>query len=128
MGHRRREGSLMLPRHILVVEDHAAIRSMVQLVLNGSGYRVTTASDGPTASAILADAIPDLLLLDLNLPDLSGWDLVTQVRATSTVPIILMSGHSRHEPALQGVLAQVQGYLEKPFDMDGLLTLVRQLL
>lgn len=110
--------------HILVVDDYAAIRLLIQKVLEAAGYQVTTARDGEEARALLVVMVPDLLLLDFNLPRQPGRELVQHIHATTTIPILLMRGWSRHEPAIQAVMAQTCGYLEKPFTLEALMLLV----
>ena len=110
-------------RHILVVEDEAALRAIIARNLTSRGYRVTEAETAAAAIAAAQEAHPDLILLDLNLPDRSGWDVLRELRARHLeVPTVIVSAVR----ASQGRLAEFQplAYLPKPFPLEALLRIV----
>jgi two-component system KDP operon response regulator KdpE len=110
---------------VLVVEDDPEIRALIQSSLSVEGYAVQTAVTVSEASALLRHAVPDLLLLDLGLPDGDGAVLVKEVRKTHTLPILVVS--ARHQEAQKIALldAGADDYLTKPFSVAELLARIR---
>jgi two-component system KDP operon response regulator KdpE len=110
---------------VLVVEDDQEIRALIQSSLSVEGYAVQTAVTVSEASALLRHAVPDLLLLDLGLPDGDGAVLVKEVRKTHTLPILVVS--ARHQEAQKIALldAGADDYLTKPFSVAELLARIR---
>jgi two-component system KDP operon response regulator KdpE len=110
---------------VLVVEDDPEIRALIQSSLSVEGYAVQTAVTVSEASAMLRHAVPDLLLLDLGLPDGDGAVLVKEVRKTHTLPILVVS--ARHQEAQKIALldAGADDYLTKPFSVAELLARIR---
>src|SRR5215213_4102757 len=87
---------------IAVIDDEFAMRRLLQTSLEGRGYRVVTAASGTEGLHVIATTLPTLILLDLGLPDLDGLQVITQLRAWTTIPIVILS--ARHEE-LQKVAA-----------------------
>lgn len=116
----------MSKSHIMVVEDDPSILFVVKTTLEYLGYDVTTVTNGLSASALLSDTRPDLLLLDMNLPGKPGWEVINEVRLVNTLPIIIMSGRSPREPEIQSAAAKANEYLVKPFGVAELTTAVRR--
>jgi CheY-like chemotaxis protein len=111
-------------RTVLVVDDDAALRQFVSDALDAEGYRIVQASDGSSALAAVETAKPDLILLDVQMPGIDGWDVLRQLRAKAGPhqPIVVMTGqYTGQERALS---TGAQGYLAKPFDLDDLLSCV----
>jgi CheY-like chemotaxis protein len=109
----------MMP-HILVVDDDPSIRELVQEILEDDGYQVITVADGDEAISHLATDPPVLMLLDLNMPRVTGWEVTERVQRTGPrVPIVFMTAGNRaqREAERYGVC----GWLAKPFDLDELL-------
>lgn len=101
--------------HIVIIEDEPAIRQELKLLLENALYSVTALSDfHDTASASLA-AAPDLILLDLKLPEESGFDICTKIRAVSEVPIIFLTSQTDSADELNGMLRGGDDYITKPF-------------
>lgn len=112
---------------ILVVDDDSAILDMIAELLGYEGYRVITSSSGGDALAHAKNNPPALILLDLMMPQMSGWQVISALRSTPqtrSIPIVLLSAR-RDLPAAAMDLG-VQHFLEKPFDLDELLGLVEQ--
>lgn len=112
---------------VLVVEDDPAIRRLLQVLLDSAGYEVRTAMDGPEALACYAEERPGVIFLDLTLPQMSGWDVLAQLRACPDAPpVVLLTGDSR---AVQRARqAGARAAILKPFDIDEVLDLAAQLL
>lgn len=119
----------MINQTILVVDDDAAILDMISQVLLDEGYEVLTANNGRTAIHLAVDYLPNLILLDLMMPEINGWQVIEELREypqTLHIPVILLS--ARREMASVASALQVNNYLEKPFDLDVLLTRVETIL
>ena len=110
---------------VLVVEDDAAIRALLQSALSVEGFDVQTAASLSEASAMLRHAPPDLVLLDLGLPDGDGAELVRQVRQQHTLPIIVVSARHQEAQKLRLLDAGADDYMTKPFSVPELLARMR---
>ena len=108
---------------VLVVEDDHDIAALLTLLLRRGGYTVDVRHDGRRALAAVVDERPDLVLLDLGLPDLTGWQVLRLLRASSDVPVLLVTGQAdavdRERAAALGA-----GLLPKPFRSGDLLSRV----
>jgi two-component system KDP operon response regulator KdpE len=102
---------------ILLVEDDRDTRRQVALFLEHRGYRVSEAADAAAALAAFARNRPDLILLDLGLPDRDGLVVVDQVRAAGTTPILILSARDREADKVRALEAGADDYLTKPFGM-----------
>lgn len=101
--------------HIVIIEDEPSIRQELKLLLENALYSVTALSEfHDTASAALA-AAPDLILLDLKLPEESGFDVCTKIRAVSEVPVIFLTSQTDSADELNGMLKGGDDYITKPF-------------
>ncbi|MBI0301419.1 response regulator transcription factor, partial [Streptomyces sp. PRKS01-29] len=96
--------------------------------LRARGYEVTTAGDGTEALAAAAAHRPDLVILDLGLPDLDGVDVIAEMRGTSDVPILVLSGRADSIDKVDAFDAGADDYVTKPFGMDELLARLRAML
>ena len=110
---------------ILVVEDDPAVRNLVATALDSRGYRYATASTGQSAIAAAATTNPDIMLLDLGLPDLDGIEVIKRVRTWSTMPIIVLSARSNDTDKIEALDAGADDYLSKPFSVGELLARLR---
>ena len=116
---------------ILIVEDEPAIRELIAVNLRHAGHVPLQAADVASARAQIDAALPDLVLLDWMLPDMSGIDLARQLRAdarTRELPIIMLTARAEETDKLQGFDAGADDYLTKPFSPRELLARVRALL
>lgn len=110
---------------IMVVDDEPQIVRALSINLRARGYEVTTAGDGAEAVAVADLAPPDLVILDLGLPDLDGVDVITRLRARSAVPILVLSGRSDSADKVEALDAGADDYVTKPFGMEELLARLR---
>jgi DNA-binding response OmpR family regulator len=119
----------MASHAILAVDDDPAILDVVAQVLADEGYDVLTADGGRAAVKLAREHLPKLILLDLMMPEMNGWQVVAELRAspqTRSIPVLLLS--ARRDTALMANDLGVNSYLEKPFDLDELLARVQRLL
>ena len=110
---------------VLVVEDDREIRAMLQAALSVEGMAVQTAVSVSEAAALARHATPDVILLDLGLPDGDGADLVRAVLAHSAVPVIVISARHQEEQKIRLLDAGADDYLTKPFSVPELLARIR---
>ena len=110
---------------VLVVDDEREIVRALQHALTAHGYTVLTASSGEEAIEIVTRHRPDLLLLDLLLPGMSGLEVCRQVRATSNVPIIVLSVKETERDKVEALDLGADDYVAKPFGMDEVLARIR---
>ena len=110
---------------ILVVEDDASVRNLISTTLKAHDYRFITAATGESAVMEAASHNPDILLLDLGLPDLDGVDVIRRIRSWSNAPIIVISARSEDSDKIDALDAGADDYLTKPFSVDELLARLR---
>lgn len=113
---------------ILVVDDDLELRGLIGFALRQAGYLIVEAADGLAALATFDREQPDLIILDVNLPGLSGFDVCRRIRAESTTPILLLTVRSSEEDQIHGLDLGADDYLTKPFSPRTLLARVRALL
>ncbi len=116
---------------ILVVEDEAALATMLRYNLEKQGFRVDEASDGPEALTRIAETAPDLVLLDWMLPVMSGIEVCRQIRrrpATRDLPVIMVTARTEDQDAVRGLNTGADDYITKPFSVEALLARIRALL
>lgn len=106
---------------VVVVEDDPTVRQAVGAYLRANGYEVAAFGDGLSARAALADELPDVLIVDRMLPGISGDELCREVRATSEVPIMMLTALGQVEDRIEGLETGVDDYLAKPFSLRELL-------
>lgn len=121
-------GSLMEMRTILVVEDERKIARMIQAYLVREGYRVEVAFDGEEGWVRLRDLQPDLVILDLMLPQLHGLELARRIRHGSPVPIIMLTAKAEETDRVAGLEMGADDYITKPFSLRELAARVRAVL
>jgi twitching motility two-component system response regulator PilG len=116
---------------VLVVDDSPTVRKIVQLTLQREHMQVLTAADGLSALAAVADASPDLVLLDIMLPRMDGYNICQVIRknlAYRDLPIIMLSGKDGLFDKMRGRLAGSSDYITKPFDSNDLVHTVKRYL
>lgn len=114
-----------MSHHVLVVDDDPNIREMIEAVLTDEGFTVGTASNGREALERIGESRPKLVLLDLQMPVMTGWDVIRQLHESRVeVPIVFMTAgfRARREAEQHGA----DGYLAKPFELNDLLDVVER--
>ncbi|MFF3326683.1 two-component system response regulator CseB [Streptomyces sp. NPDC002889] len=114
--------------HVLLVEDDEVIRNTVRMVLERYGFTVSTAGDGLTGLELFRETNPDLLLLDVMLPDLDGIGLCRRIRELSLAPILMMSARGDTLDVVSGLEAGADDYVVKPCESAILVARIRSLL
>lgn len=110
---------------ILVVEDELTISNLIRTILNANGYEVITAAKGSEALSMISSHCPELVVLDLGLPDMDGAELIRSVRTWSSLPIIVVSARTYDRDKVQALDLGADDYLTKPFSSAELLARVR---
>lgn len=113
---------------ILVVDDDLELASLIGFALRQAGYLVVEAADGPAALEVFSRESPALVILDVNLPRLSGLEVCRRIRESSTVPIMMLTVRGGEEDQVQALDLGADDYLTKPFSPRTLLARVRALL
>ena len=113
---------------VLVVDDEPQILRALRINLRARGYDVVVAADGAEALESGATARPDVVVLDLGLPDMDGVEVIAGLRGWTTVPILVLSGRSDSSDKVEALDAGADDYVTKPFGMDELLARVRAML
>ena len=110
---------------ILVVEDDGTVRNLITTTLKSNDYRYLTAADGESAIAAASTQGPDIVLLDLGLPDMDGVEVIGRIRSWSQMPIIVISARSEDADKIAALDAGADDYLTKPFSVAELLARLR---
>ena len=110
---------------ILVVEDEKTISGLIKAILTANGYDVIQASTGNEAFSMISSHCPDLVVLDLGLPDMDGMDIISTVRSWTSMPIIVVSARSYERDKVQALDKGADDYVTKPFSPAELLARVR---
>ncbi len=120
------------PRTILYIEDDLEMINLVTVILNRSGYVVKSANSGSKGLELIEQELPDLILLDLMMPEMDGWTLYQQLKSTestSNIPVIIITAKSQPIDRVLGLhVAKVDDYIAKPFHPQELLASINQVL
>jgi two-component system, OmpR family, KDP operon response regulator KdpE len=110
---------------VLLVDDDATLRRSLGIGLRAAGHEVLVAADGRTALQAAREDRPDIIVLDLGLPDLTGFEVLRRVRAWSTVPVVVLSARAESAEKVEALDLGADDYVTKPFGMEELLARVR---
>ena len=110
---------------ILVVEDDMSVKNLITTTLKAHDYRFLTAKNGETAIMEASSHNPDVVLLDLGLPDMDGIEVIKKIRSWSNIPIIVISARSEDTDKIDALDAGADDYLTKPFSVEELLARLR---
>ena len=110
---------------ILVVEDDSSVKNLITTTLKAHDYRYLVAGNGETAILEASSHNPDIVLLDLGLPDMDGVEVIHKIRSWSTMPIIVISARSEDTDKIDALDAGADDYLTKPFSVEELLARLR---
>jgi len=116
---------------ILLVEDNEMNRDMLTRRLEKRGYQLSSAADGPTGIALAHSEKPDLILMDMSLPGIDGWEASRQLKAdaaTTAIPIIALTAHAMAEDREKALAAGCNEYETKPVELSSLLAKIEALL
>jgi DNA-binding response OmpR family regulator len=113
---------------ILVVDDDGDIRGLVRSLLERSGHRVVEAADGHAGLKALYENPPDLVILDVAMPDLDGWTTLERIRDLTDVPVLMLTAHDAELDRVRGLKAGADDYVVKPFGRQELVARVDALL
>lgn len=116
------------PRRILVVDDNPDNRDVLSRILELSGYAVLSANNGVHALDVAEQSTPDLILMDLAMPEMDGWEATSALKTRphlSHIPVIALTGHVTTDDIRRAINAGCQDYLAKPVDFDRLLHKVK---
>jgi len=113
---------------ILVVDDEPRYVWIIQINLEARGYAVLPATDGQQALELAASEEPDLIVLDIKMPGLDGYEVCRRIRESSTAPIIMLTALARPDDKIKGLNMGADDYVTKPFSIDELVARVRALL
>jgi DNA-binding response OmpR family regulator len=115
---------------ILVVDDDPVILRLIEVNLDLEGFEVETADRGEDAITRARDSSPDLIILDLMMPEMSGWEIAERLQqddATKGIPLVFLSARTQDEDRRRGEELGVAGYVTKPFDPAALVSTIRKL-
>ena len=110
---------------ILVIEDEKSIARFISTILTANGYKAMRAASGAEAMSMISSHCPDLVILDLGLPDMDGLDILRQLRSWSTLPVVVVSARSHEQDKVSALDLGADDYLTKPFGTGELLARVR---
>jgi DNA-binding response OmpR family regulator len=116
------------PYTILAVDDESDVLLIVKTALQAEGYNVVTAPDGPDALKTAHDEKPDLILLDVMMPDMDGFEVLDKLRdddVTCQIPVIMLTGLTERERKRSAIERGTKYYITKPFDFQDLISKVR---
>ncbi len=113
---------------VLIADDDAELRELIAFTLAQAGYLVIKASDGPLAVRLFAEESPDLVVLDINMPGLTGFQVCEAIRARSRVPVMMLTVRGEEEDLVRALGLGADDYLTKPFSPRTLLARIRALL
>lgn len=113
---------------ILIVDDEKSVRSFLRVSIESQGYKCIDAENGANAVMLAASHSPDILILDLGLPDIDGLEVIKRIRIISQLPIIIVSARGHDREKVEALDAGADDYLTKPFSVPELLARIRVIL
>jgi two-component system response regulator VicR len=120
------------PKRILCIEDEPEMIDLIRLILGRRGFKVSGAAGGKAGLQAVRDSLPDLVLLDLMMPDMDGWEVYQQLKAdasTRAIPVIVVTARAQSIDKVLGLhIAKVDDYIAKPFSPQELLNSVQRVL
>ena len=117
-----------MPKTILIVDDHISVRTLVKDYLTAQGYRVVSAADGQEALTVARVERPDLILLDVMMPNLDGFEFMRVFRRDQSAPVILLTARVAETDKVVGLELGADDYVTKPFGMQELVARIRAVL
>ena len=120
-----------MPKRVLVVEDEANIVESLSFLLRQAGFEVSIANDGADALAMVGQSVPDVVLLDLMLPTMTGYEVLTRLRgsrATADVPVIVLTAKGQDEVRDASIANGANLFITKPYGNDEIVAAVRSVI
>ena len=120
-----------MKKKILIVEDEETLLSLESILLTSKGYEVKGVMDGPSALEAVASTKPDLVLLDIMLPGIDGYEVCRQIKAneaTRHIPVVMLTAKDSNEDRVKGEQTGADGYITKPFRSAMVIETIRRLL
>lgn len=117
-----------MSKKILAVDDELDVLLIVKAALQSEGYQVETANNGPDALMLAKDIQPDLIMLDVMMPGMTGFDVLHALKAndaTALIPVIMLTGVSERSKMVEAIGSGTAYYIVKPFDFDDLMDKVK---
>ncbi|MBO0865670.1 MAG: response regulator transcription factor, partial [Mycobacterium sp.] len=121
-------GALSSAPRVLIVEDEESLADTLAILLRGEGYRTAVANDGSTALSLFDRSGADIVLLDLGLPDMRGYEVCEQLRARSSVPVIMLTASDSELDKIVGLERGADDYVSKPYSARELIARIRAVL
>src|SRR5215217_8170022 len=118
----------MQQRRILIVDDEAGLRELVRINLEHEGFAVFQAENGAQCLDMVHESQPDLVIMDVMMPEMDGWEACKRIREFSQVPVLMLTARVQSQDIVTGLNSGADDYLLKPFNMDELMARVRALL
>src|SRR5690242_10881183 len=115
-------------RKILIVDDEPGLRDLVRIDLEHEGFAVAQAENGVQGLDAVREEHPDLVIMDVMMPEMDGWEACKKLREFSTVPVLMLTARVQSQDIVTGLNSGADDYLLKPFNMDELMARVRALL
>ncbi len=116
---------------LMVVDDDPLVQEVLQMKLERAGYRVSVLSDGDAALAAIKETLPDLLILDINMPGISGFEVCRRLRSeenTRALPILMLTAYGSLDHIVKGLDIGADDYMTKPFEFEELMVRIKSLL
>jgi DNA-binding response OmpR family regulator len=110
---------------ILIVDDDPMLSELISYNLESEGYAIVRAGDGWEGLRLFREEEPDLVILDVSMPKLNGWEVCERIRATSDTPVMMLTAQGREEDVIRGLDLGADDYLTKPFQVRILLARIR---
>jgi two-component system KDP operon response regulator KdpE len=115
-------------RKILIVDDEPGLRDLVRINLEHEGFQVVQAENGIQGLEAVREELPDLVIMDVMMPEMDGWEACRKLREFSQVPVLMLTARVQSQDIVTGLNSGADDYLLKPFNMDELMARVRALL
>jgi two-component system KDP operon response regulator KdpE len=115
-------------RRILIVDDEPGLRELVRINLEHEGFAAIQAANGLDGLAAVREQQPDLVILDVMMPDMDGWETCRKLREFSAIPVLMLTARAQSSDIVTGLDSGADDYLLKPFNMDELMARIRALL
>ena len=119
----------MSANRILIIDDDLAFSSVMKMLLQQRGYQVRVAADGGQGLEMAEEYLPEVIVLDINLPTFSGFDVMKRLKENQPqkqIPVVMVSALSQDSNRLRGLSLGSKGYLPKPFTVEQLLAVIRE--